>query len=354
MTVRGDVMEEEDKNVFEVLLANCEDAIAELCQWERTNPELLDLDRAIRRYAYDQQGLKNLPALTPTVSEDGELSYVWKRNPSDPPLLHWDNWLAIPQVELWEACALSFAVNPDTIALKPRTTSHGRGPSYSMQLLPSRVSHAEFNERYLMLHKCISGSDPHFTKFTRQGLAGRYIATVSLAEFAEWAVNALPGDLPSELIAFADEQSSMKSTENSTTTTSENINGDANPEVTTDQSMIAADESESATELGSKMPSPLSTSDIAFCFEGLLCRTEHQWKVLLGKCRKWTEACRVEHGTRGRGGAPKLWNPVLLGAALVKKGTPQKKIRAKFRSQPPLKQWLEEWNSYEADFLSDD
>ena len=65
-------------------------------------------------------------------------------------------------------------------------------------------------------------------------------------------------------------------------------------------------------------PLPLTTGDIAFCFAGLRCKTEEEWKDLIGKGRVWVERCLIQPGTRGRGGAPKLWNPVCIGAALVR------------------------------------
>jgi hypothetical protein len=350
MTAHGEMMEEKD--VFEVMLANSEDTIAELCEWERNHIELLDTERAIRRYAFDKQGNKNLPALTPTVSDDGQLSYAWKRNPTDPPLLNWGNWLAMAQVELWEACALSFAVNPDTIALKPRMTSTGRGASYSMELLPSRVSQAEFHERYTKLHGCVAKSDPHFKKFTRQMLAGRYIATVSLTEFAEWALDTELGDLPTELVSLADENFSMDPIENTEPTTSESVKTDGDDVDANDQFTVAPEECN--TELDTNSPRPLTTGDMAFCFEGLLCESEDDWKVLFGKGRKWIEACCAVSGTRGRGGAPKLWNPVLLGAVIVrKKDIPKLSVRARFQTKPQLTEWLDQWKSHEVEYLYD-
>lgn len=102
-------------------------------------------------------------------------------------------------------------------------------------------------------------------------------------------------------------------------------------------------------------PLPLTTGDIAFCFAGLRCTTEEEWKTLIGKGRDWLERCLVQPGTRGRGGAPKLWNPVFIGAALVRDGhVKPNSVRAKFQTQPLLKPWLDEWKTYEADNLSAD
>jgi len=101
-------------------------------------------------------------------------------------------------------------------------------------------------------------------------------------------------------------------------------------------------------------PLPLTTGDIAFCFAGLRWNTEDEWKVVLGKGRSWIEACvAVPAGGRGRGVAPKLWNPVLLAAALVNNGDIKRNsARARFQNaqnQRLLGPWLETWKTYEAD-----
>ena len=97
-------------------------------------------------------------------------------------------------------------------------------------------------------------------------------------------------------------------------------------------------------------PLPLTTGDIAFCFAGLRCKTEKEWKDLIGKGRNWVERCLIQPGTRGHGGAPKLWNPVCIGAALVRDGHAKpNSVRAKFQTVHLLQPWLETWKTYEAD-----
>jgi hypothetical protein len=104
------------------------------------------------------------------------------------------------------------------------------------------------------------------------------------------------------------------------------------------------------TKLDEAGPSPLTTADIAFCFAGLRGNTEEEWKILIGKGRGWIEKCLVQPGTRGRGGARKLWNPVFIGAALVHNGHAKpNNVRAKFQTINLLKPWLESWKTYEAD-----
>lgn len=106
-----------------------------------------------------------------------------------------------------------------------------------------------------------------------------------------------------------------------------------------------------------EVPAPLTTGDIAFCFAGLHWITEKEWKNVLGKGRDWTEECvAAPAGGRGRGVAPKLWNPVLLAAKLVERyDIPQKSVRARFQNaqyQRFLRLWLDAWKTYEADNLA--
>ena len=97
-------------------------------------------------------------------------------------------------------------------------------------------------------------------------------------------------------------------------------------------------------------PPPLTTNDIAFCFAGLRWN-EQQWKKPLGDKRKWLAACIATAGVRGV--SQTLWNPVLIGAALISEGhAKQNNIRGRFQAQPQLKPWLEAWKTYEDDNFS--
>ena len=99
-------------------------------------------------------------------------------------------------------------------------------------------------------------------------------------------------------------------------------------------------------------PLPLTTGDIAFCFAGLRWN-EQKWKKPLGDKPKWLLACIAIPAVRGV--SESRWNPVLIGASLVRAGhTKPKSVRAKFQTQPLLKPWLDEWKTYEADNLPAD
>ena len=94
-------------------------------------------------------------------------------------------------------------------------------------------------------------------------------------------------------------------------------------------------------------PLPLTTGDIAFCFDGIRWN-EQQWRKPLGNKPKWLQSCVAIPGQRGV--SETRWNPVLIAAALVHDGHAQaRSIRAKFQTKPQLKDWLEAWKTYEAD-----
>lgn len=96
-------------------------------------------------------------------------------------------------------------------------------------------------------------------------------------------------------------------------------------------------------------PLPLTSSDLASCFDGLHWN-EKEWKKPLGDKPKWLQACVLIHGSRGK--SQTHWNPVLIGAALVQQGHAQvRTVRSKFQTVHLLKPWLDSWKTYEADYL---
>ncbi len=100
-------------------------------------------------------------------------------------------------------------------------------------------------------------------------------------------------------------------------------------------------------ESASNGPLPLTTSDIAFCFDGIRWN-EQQWRKPLGDKPKWLQTCVAIPGQKGV--SETRWNPVLIAAALVHNGHANaRSIRARFQTMPRLKDWLEAWKTYEAD-----
>lgn len=98
------------------------------------------------------------------------------------------------------------------------------------------------------------------------------------------------------------------------------------------------------------LPLPLTTSDIAFCFAGLKWQTEQAWKKPLGDKPKWLQSCIAIPGVQGV--SETRWNPVYIGAALVRDGEKLNRVRGRFQSNHLLTPWLEEWKTYEADNIT--
>jgi len=98
-------------------------------------------------------------------------------------------------------------------------------------------------------------------------------------------------------------------------------------------------------------PLPLTTSEIALCFAGLKWKTEEEWKKPLGDKPLWLKHCVHTPGQQGK--SQTRWNPVDIGAALVRNGHAKaNSVRAKFQTQPLLSPWGDAWKTYEAEYLS--
>jgi len=94
-------------------------------------------------------------------------------------------------------------------------------------------------------------------------------------------------------------------------------------------------------------PVPVTTRAMADSFAGLHWNGE-QWIKKLGNNSVWVDACKVLN--RGRGEGMRLWNPVRIGAYLVRMGhVKANSVRARFQTQTALIPWLDDWKTYEAD-----
>lgn len=114
------------------------------------------------------------------------------------------------------------------------------------------------------------------------------------------------------------------------------------------QPQAAAPVADSASNAPEAEPPPVATGDVAYAFDGLRQWDEKAWKDTLGSPPKWLDACITLRGQRGV--RAHHWNPVLIGAALVRDGYAKpNSIRARFQTKPQLKDWLEAWKTYEAD-----
>ena len=107
-----------------------------------------------------------------------------------------------------------------------------------------------------------------------------------------------------------------------------------------------------ATEKKQPGLTPLTTNAIAHAFSGLRWN-EQQWKKPLGDKPKWLRPCVSIPGQPGV--HQTHWDPVKIGAALVDKGYAKaNQVRGRFQSKPALIPWLDEWKTYEADYLDID
>lgn len=107
---------------------------------------------------------------------------------------------------------------------------------------------------------------------------------------------------------------------------------------------------ELANEGNAPQSLPLTTGNIAFCFAGLP-YIETKWKKQLGNKPKWLAGCIAIDGQRGV--RERRWNPVCIGAALLRRGYVRevRSVRARFQTQPLLLPWLEAWKTYEAEYI---
>lgn len=103
---------------------------------------------------------------------------------------------------------------------------------------------------------------------------------------------------------------------------------------------------------GNSFHVPLTTGQIAECFCGLRWKTTQVGKQVLGKKPSWALNAILIPGIQGK--QEIRWSPVWIGFKLITTGyakAPQ--IRARFKSQPLLQEWLELWKDFEADNIAE-
>jgi hypothetical protein len=235
--------------------------------------------------------------------------------------IRWAAWLALPCVELWEAVALSMGLNPDDDELRKEV---GRARSMFSRLP------AEFFERLHLCQRALHFNGPIRPQGSLYGgMQKSPNCLVLLADVAAYLTTsgfALPEQLQPR--------------------------PPAEPQANRGDSIKREAPAPKPTAApASAGPAPLTTGDIAFCFAGLQW-SEEKWKKPLGDMREWLKTCLVIPGTRG--GPARRWDPVCIGAALVRqKEVPLNQVRGRFQSKPALKPWLEAWKTYEADNFCD-
>ncbi|CAE6696473.1 P-loop NTPase family protein [Paraburkholderia domus] len=113
----------------------------------------------------------------------------------------WSLWRHMPEVCVWQACALSLNIDPDSM----QQTRHGwmagpgKGPFFEPESFPSDAVMNEFHKRVRILsaslpnHALISGGTSNFDSKAR--------CMVRLSEFARFAIEVAQWDVPDELRA---------------------------------------------------------------------------------------------------------------------------------------------------------
>lgn len=86
-------------------------------------------------------------------------------------------------------------------------------------------------------------------------------------------------------------------------------------------------------------PRGITKSAVINAFEGLHFDRD-KWDKYLADPPEWLKSCRTVHGRKGSNRQSSLWNPVLIAAALLDKGTTIKKLDAVFVGLP---EWAVKW-----------
>lgn len=246
----------------------------------------------------------------------------------------WHVWLNAHHVMVWEAVALVCNIEPTSLKVGPRGWMDriGAGPYFEESSFPSTRVRQGFDDALLLAERAANASGPITLSVGLASGMNKRRAMVSLAEVAAYFVQSNWPDLPNELTSLVSNFANAK-------------NG---------QKVISAQDSDLPAEglQPTNGPPPLSTSQVALCFDGLR-YTAERWKKPLGDKPKWLEACVAMPGKQGV--RETLWNPVLIGAALVRDGhVKANSVRARFQTKQALQAWLDKWKTYEADYFDSD
>ena len=227
----------------------------------------------------------------------------------------WAIWTHMPKLNTHEAVCLSYDLDPSKVKQYDwRQDIWGFTEHHCFHSISG------FNDRRKLFRACHRG-----------GLSPR--------QFSKWA-QSVGWDVPVQLAALARLADDFAPPDENATTDGLK----AAPERTSDGLQTAPEPQSTAG------PTPLTTSNIAHCFAGLRGWDEDQWKKPLGDKPKWLAACIATAGVRGV--SQTQWNPVFIGAALVRDGHAMaNSVRARFQSKHVLLPWLDAWKTYEADYL---
>lgn len=140
--------------------------------------------------------LSSIPAYPPPDPGPPFRSMGSANLPSTSPLPDWIFWAAMPEVELWQACALAHNIDPDAIAARPILD-----PPRIYYRVPAGEDVVRGLNQILKLLLANEFEWPFFGQIS----TWRYesIAEVRLRDFAKWCVHISWPNLPRELAALA-------------------------------------------------------------------------------------------------------------------------------------------------------
>lgn len=394
-------MEATNAQAAELKAEHAPELEASLARLKVQAARLATLPQDQRRQVLDDAGLKNVSAAPKPVTPIQGLSRIEPLPQVPPP--KWEKWRHMRDVELWEAVALSVNLEPDELPvylgaydrfgdnpfkicpseflwrLQIANSNGGNAlPIKPVHTLKARclVDLPTFGAWASSLWRDLPVDFPVLTNTPPEDDSARrdFLAWMNLenqkspeyqAQYAKTWESLVTADdiektiVESEATPASDwgqrerkEQliAALKAKRNALLASV--VTGEALQQATEPHGApVVATSASGDVEPAKGGPLPLTTSEIAFCFAGLRWKTEDAWKKPLGDKPKWLQACIAIPGVRGV--SETRWNPVYIGAALVRGGHANaRSIRAKFQIQPLLKPWHEEWKTYEDNNIS--
>jgi hypothetical protein len=255
--------------------------------------------------------ISKAPAPFKTVSGSGPSFTVKKwRSITEKP--NWKEWKYTPQVQVWEACALSLDIEPNSIKRDPNSWLTGQDiyQLFKDESFQSENEKKEFEGRQRILLSNLNSKENSLCFSPNDNCPN--LGEVSLPEFAAWCPS-VEWSIPEELAALAEKSEADTLADNKNTKIKVNF-----PEGEPKEIIIAR-------------------------FEGLHFN-KNQWKNNLADPPKWLKSCRVMLGNHK---ASALWNPVDIAVELYSKNIVVRQLDAVFEG---WKIWEDKW-SEKRDYL---
>lgn len=209
----------------------------------------------------------------------------------------WEFWKEMPKIELWQACALSLNLNPDSIS--PHYDGMGMMgsglPSFRYENFPSAETLEEFNKRLRLAEANIQRQNAFCPNL------------INLSGFVKFVLNlSSPWDMPPELIAMGQKPKAQISESVSAPLP----NDDKELEAATDNPKeIRKNTDEQSEPEIHALFDPLNRNAIKLLFCQI---TESDWTKFFSRAaRNGLKEIREENG---------MYNPAKIAEWLVKKG----------------------------------